>query len=134
MHGPYVNRSPPYTDLNLDFYTNSTTKDLALLSGEDAIKRSVRNLVMTNHYERPFQSYIGSNIRKVLFDNVTPISAILLKDAIRDVIIKFERRVKVLDVAVEGDIDNNGYNVTIRYVILNRQLPLIQSMFLERIR
>ena len=134
MHGPYVNRSPPYTDFNLDFYTNSTTKDLALLSGEDAIKRSVRNLVMTNHYERPFQSYIGSNIRKVLFDNVTPISAILLKDAIRDVIIKFERRVKVLDVAVEGDIDNNGYNVTIRYVILNRQLPLIQSMFLERIR
>lgn len=132
--GPYVNRAPDYADLDLDFYANPTTKDVAILSGENAIKRSVRNLVMTNHFERPFQSHIGSNIRRALFDNVSAISALILKDAIRDVITNFERRVKVLEVNVDGDPDNNGYNVTVKYVILNRQLPIIQSLFLERIR
>jgi phage baseplate assembly protein W len=135
MHGPYVNRiKPPYADLNLDFYANPTTGDVSRLVGEDAIKRSVRNLVMTNHYERPFQSYIGGNVRKLLFDNINSITAMMLKDAIKEVINNLEPRVNLQSVTVAEDIDNNGYNITLQYIILNRQQPLIQSLFLERIR
>ena len=132
--GPFINRAPDYVDLDLDFFSNPTTKDVSMKVGEEAIKRSVRNLIFTNFYERPFQSWIGSNVRKLLFENVTPFTTILLSDAIKDTINNLEPRVKLIDVKVSADIDNNGYNITLQYVILNRQLPIITSLFLERIR
>lgn len=132
--GPFVNRAPDYVDLDLDFFANPTTKDISKKVGEEAIKRSVRNLVFTNFYERPFQSWIGSNVRKLLFENISPITSLMLIDAIKDVINNFEPRVRLIDVRVNEDIDNNGYNVTLRYVILNRELPVVTSLFLERIR
>lgn len=133
-HGPFVNRLPDYTDLDLDFFANPTTKDIVKKVGEDAIKRSVRNLIFTSFYDRPFQPYIGSNIRKILFDNITPFTAILLKNAIVSVINNFEKRVSLQRVNVTEDADNNGYNVTLEYIILNRQAPVVTSLFLERIR
>lgn len=129
-----VNREPDYTDIDLDFFKDPTTKDLIKKTGDDAIKRSIRNLVFTNFYDRPFQPYIGSHIRKVLFDPISPMTKILLQNAISQVINNFERRVKLLSVDVSEDIDNNGYNVRLQYVILNRNLPITTNMFLERIR
>ena len=134
MATAYINRAPDYADLDLDFLRNPGTSDLSVKLGDEAIKRSIRNLIFTNHYERPFQSYIGSNIRKILFDNVNPVTSVLLKDAIAEVINNFETRVKLNKVTVTGDIDNNGYNVRLEYTILNRQLPVTTSLFLERIR
>lgn len=130
----YVNRQPDYVDLDLDFFAHPTTKDVTKKVGVEAIKRSIRNIVFTNFYERPFQSYIGSDVRGVLFEPVTPLTSIYLKDAIELAITKFEPRVQLQAVSVSGDIDNNGYNVRIEYVILNRQLPVVTQMFLERIR
>ena len=89
---------------------------------------------MSNFYERPFRSNLGSNVRGLLFENATPLTAIFLKDAIREVINNFEPRVRLSDVQVQFDNDNNGFNVRLEYVILNRELPIITSMFLERIR
>ena len=132
--GPFINRAPDYTDLDLDFLAHPTTKDVVKKTGADAIKRSVRNLVMSNFYERPFRSNLGSNVRGLLFENATPLTAIFLKDAIREVINNFEPRVRLSDVQVQFDLDNNGFNVRLEYVILNRELPIITSMFLERIR
>jgi len=132
--GPFINRAPDYTDLDLDFLAHPTTKDVVKKTGADAIKRSVRNLVMSNFYERPFRSNLGSNVRGLLFENATPLTAIFLKDAIREVINNFEPRVRLSDVQVQFDNDNNGFNVRLEYVILNRELPIITSMFLERIR
>lgn len=131
---PFVTRVPDYSDLDLDFIKNPTTKDVVRKTGADAIKRSVRNLVFTNFYERPFQSYLGSNIRALLFDNATPMTSIFIKDAVVEIIKNYEPRVSLQNVTVTPDIDNNGYSVTLYYVIKNNNLPVSVDLFLERIR
>jgi len=125
---------PDYTDLDLDFINNPTTGDIVKKVGDDAIKRSIRNLVFTNYYDKPFQSHIGSNVWKLLFENATPFTAAMLQDAIEQTIVNFENRVTVNSVQVVEDLDNNGYNVTLTYTILNRQTTLTTGLFLERIR
>lgn len=132
--GPFISREPDYVDLDLNFFANPTTKDIMKKRGDEAIKRSIQNLIQTNHYERPFRSYIGSGIRKLLFDNMTPLTAVLLKDAIEQVINNFEKRVQVVEVLVTPDYDSNGFNVRLQYVIKNREQPVVTSFFLERIR
>lgn len=130
----FKNRLPDYTDLDLDFFANPTTGDVVKKVGEEAIKRSVRNLIFTNFYERPFQSYIGSSVRQLLFENVTPMTISFIETAIRDVINNFEPRVRLLKVIVSADIDRNGFSAELHYVIKNREEPIITSIFLERIR
>mgnify|MGYP003659096514 CR=1 FL=1 len=129
-----VARKPDFSDLDLDFIAHPTTKDVVRKTGEDAIKRSVRNLILTNHYERPFRSYLGSNVRKVLFDNINPMTATTLINFIKEVIINYEPRVSLTNVDVSVSADNNGFDVIISYVILNRSQPVTIKLFLERIR
>lgn len=129
-----ISRKPDYSDLDLDFLAHPTTKDVMKKTGVEAIKRSVRNLILTNFYDRPFQSYIGSGALKLLFENATPITANFLNSAIKEVITNFEPRVKLEQVKVVFDIDNNGYNVSLYFVILNRNEPANINLFLERIR
>ena len=131
---PYVNRNPDYSDLDMDFVANPATGDVNILNGEQAIKRSVRNLVLTNYYERKFNSTLGSDVSALLFDLAGPLTVINIQDAIKGVINNFEPRVRLTDVTVKDDSDNNGYNVTLEYIILNRNSPVISTMFLERIR
>lgn len=132
-----TNRNPTYKDLDLDFLNKNMDGEYFVnitKSGEDAIKRSVRNLIFTNYYERPFRSYLGSGVRQMLFENATPLTANLLETAIRDVINNFEKRVRLLAVTVSADLDRNGFNVELQYVINNNLQPVITSIFLERIR
>jgi len=129
-----INREPDYKDLDLDFFAHPTTKDVQKKTGTEAIKRSVRNLIFTNFYDRPFQSYIGSDVRALLFENANPFTAVLLQDAITLCLQNFEPRVKVQNVVVSEDIDNLSYNVRLEYIILNKELPVVQTIFLERIR
>lgn len=129
-----VTRNPDYSDLDLDFLKHPTTGDVVKKTGNDAIKRSIRNLILTNFYDRPFRSYIGSNVQKLLFENAVPLAVNFLKDAIMEVIYNFEPRVELRQVDVNFDEDNNGFNVTLYYVILNRGEPVVTGIFLERIR
>lgn len=129
-----TSREPDYSDLDLDFLPHPTTGDVVRKTGTDAIKRSVRNLILTNFYEKPFRHGIGSNALKLLFDNMTPLTSAFLKDAIFEVLRNYEPRVEVLDVRVSMDLDSNGYDVAIDFVVLNRNLPVTISLFLERIR
>jgi phage baseplate assembly protein W len=129
-----IARKPDYSDLDLDFIMHPTTKDVVIKKGADAIKRSVRNLILTNFYDRPFRPYIGSNVNKLLFENMNPLTATFLKDAIIEVITNYEPRVRLSSVELGEDPDNNGINVTISYVILNRSEPVVITIFLERIR
>jgi phage baseplate assembly protein W len=129
-----VARKKDYADLDLDFMPHPITKDVMKKTDIEAIKRSVRNLVLTNFYDKPFQPYIGSNALKLLFDNATPITANFLNNAIREVITNFEPRVKIEDLRVSFDYDNNGYNVKLFITILNRNEPATINLFLERIR
>ena len=134
MTAVYISREPDYADLDLDFQIHPVTKQLIKKTGADAVKRSIRNLIFTNYYERPCKSYIGSNIPALLFDNADPLTASFLEDAIKLLINNFEPRVRLTNVKVVVDMDNNGFNATIEYVILNRELPVTFNLFLERIR
>jgi phage baseplate assembly protein W len=129
-----TSRTPDYSDLDLDFIAHPTTGDVLVKTGNDAIKRSVRNLILTNYYEKPFRPGIGSNALKLLFDNATPLTANFLRDAIFQVIQNYEPRVELIEVKVRFDYDNNGYDVRLTYVILNKNEPVTTTLFLERIR
>lgn len=130
----FIARRNDYSDLDLDFIPHPTTGDVVRKVGDDAIKRSVRNLILTNFYDRPFRSFIGSNVSKLLFELVNPIVSNLIKDAILEVIKNYEPRIRILQLDVQADSDNNGYNVTIQYELLNSSEPAIITIFLERIR
>jgi phage baseplate assembly protein W len=129
-----ISRTPDYSDLDLDFIAHPTTKDVVIKTGEDAIKRSVRNLILTNFYEKPFRPGIGSSAVKLLFDNMSPLVSNFLENAITEVIQNYEPRVSVLGVKVSMDYDNNGYNARIDFVVLNRNEPATITIFLERVR
>ena len=123
-----------YTDLNLNFAKNPATKDVTRLKDVEAVKRSVRNLILTNRFERPFHPEIGSDIRALLFENMTPTIQTLLTDRIRDVLDTYEPRAVLNDVIVSGDMDLNQYGVTIKFYV--REVPGIQIVteFLQRLR
>ena len=129
-----ISRTPDYSDLDLDFIPHRTTKDVLVKTGADAIKRSVRNLVLTNFYEKPFRPGIGSNAVKLLFDNMTPLVSNFLENAIYEVIQNYEPRVELIKVKVIPDYDNNGYTARLDFIVLNRNQPLTTTIFLERVR
>jgi phage baseplate assembly protein W len=129
-----INRDPDYSDLDLDFILNPSTNDVSRKTGNAAIQRSIRNLILTNYYERPFQSQIGSDVTRLLFEPTTSITSIQLEKVIRLCIENFEPRVRLQNVKVSYREDEYGFAVTLEYVILNRNLPVVTTMFLERIR
>ena len=129
-----IARLPDYSDLDLDFIAHPTTGDIVKKKGIEAVKRSLRNLILTNFYDRPFRPGIGSNAQKLLFELPNHLTANFLTDAIKEVINKFEPRIILLGLDVNFDYDHNGYNVTITYSLVNRPEPLITTIFLERIR
>lgn len=129
-----ISRQPDYSDLDLDFKINPITGDINKKKGADAVKRSIRNLIFTNFYERPFNSSIGSEIPSLLFDTVDVITASLIEDAIAKLINIYEPRVKLSRLVVYADIDNNGFNVELEYIILNTETPATFNLFLEKIR
>lgn len=127
--------SQKYTDIDLDFIVHPVTKDLAKKTGNEAVKRSVRNLVLTHFYERPFRSYIGSGAHKLLFENINEDAyARLLAEKVNEVITNFEPRATVLAVTVDTEIDNNAVAVEILFRIENLPDPLTTTVFLRRVR
>jgi len=129
-----ISREPDYSDLDLDFMMNPVTGDINRKTGNDAVKRAIRNLVFTNYYERPFRSSIGSDVPRLLFDNVDIITASLLEDALVKLINTYEPRVRLLSVKAVADTDNHGFNIEMQYVIINTETPATFNLFLEKIR
>ena len=129
-----VRSNRTYSDLNLNFNKNPATKDVAKLKDVEAVKRAVRNLILTNRFERPFHPEIGSDIRSLLFENMTPVVEVLLKDRIKETIDVYEPRADVTDIIVSGDTDRNEYRVQIEFRVLNIPDPIIVTEFLQRLR
>ena len=124
-----------YKDLNLNFTKHPVKQTLTPLTDVAAVKRSVRNLVMYNHYDKPFHPEIGSGVRDLLFENMTPFVSNTLRKLIEDTITNFEPRVRLADVAVNPNFDNNQYEVTVEFYIDNSPSELVDMTFnLERIR
>ena len=123
-----------FSDLNLNFTRNPATNDVARLTDVEAVKRAVRNLILTNRFERPFHPEIGSSIRNLLFETITPLNAVLLQDRIAEVIDNFEPRASINQIIVQDEIDNNRYRVTISFYVVNTPEPVTITEFLQRLR
>ena len=124
-----------YTDLDLFFAKKATSKDISKVTDIQAVKRSVRNLVLTNHYEKPFHPEIGSGVRGILFEPMTPLTAYVLSRKIEDVIKNFEPRVRLIGVNARPNLDRNEYECTIEFFVVNAPTELVDlTIFLERLR
>ena len=124
-----------YKDLNLNFSTNPVTQDVTTLTDVNAVKRSVRNLLLTNHYDRPFHPEIGSNIQALLFENFGPITANQLSRTIEEMIANFEPRARVESVECFPLQDRNTYDVRIYFYVENMPAELIEfQTLLEAMR
>ena len=123
-----------YKDLDLDFGRNVITSDVNKLTDVEAVKRSVRNLINTSHFERPFHPEIGSNVRAMLFEPVTPLTALNLQRKVEEVLLNFEPRIKLVQILANPNIDANAYNLTISFYVIGTTQPVTVETFLERLR
>jgi phage baseplate assembly protein W len=123
-----------FSDLDLNFTAHPVTKDVVRKFDEEAIKAAVKNLVLTQNYERPFHSEIGSQIRGLLFEPATPMLNVMLKRAITDTIVNFEPRVRLNEVLVTISPDNNEVYVSVYFTIINTTKPLQVDLVLTRTR
>ena len=120
---PVQRRSQGFLDLSASFQNNPLSNDLITLKNENAIARSVRNLILTTQGERPFQPVLGSNVNNLLFENMDKLTAAALKDEIRNTIENYEPRVEIEEIVVDPNFDNNEFNVTVQYYIVGIDVP-----------
>ena len=123
-----------FIDLDLNFMIHPIRKDINTHKAEYAVINSVKNLILTNHFERPFQPEIGSNIRRLLFENVDVILAAQLEREIEETVNNFEPRVQVSSIIATPAVDENGYKVIMEFFVINNPDPIKINFFLERIR
>ena len=123
-----------FADLDLNFTAHPVTKDIVLRYDDAAIKESIKNLVLTANYERPFHSEIGTPVNSLLFDNNTPALPLLVQRIITDTINNFEPRVRLDNVLVTVSPDNNEVYVSIYFTIVNTTRPVQVDLILTRTR
>lgn len=128
----YLNYQP--RDLNLSFVKNPNTGDIAVKTGSNAVKEQLKNLILTNKFERPFQPGVGSNIRDLLFESNDIITEQLIEDEIRTVIANYQPNANVLDVIVESEREGQGYRIKIIFSVKNEKGPVTFTTFLEATR
>lgn len=129
-----TNIAREYSDLDLNFTIHPVKKDINRNVGDLAVINSIKNLILTNHYERPFQPDVGSNVRRLLFENMDNITASSIENEIKQTIANYEPRVNVTKISATADFDNNGFKVMLEFFVVNRTTPITINFFLERIR
>ena len=123
-----------YKDLDLDFTRHPVTNDVVKIEDVNAVKRSVRNLVNTQFYERPFHPELGCGVRDLLFENFTPMTGIFIRRKIEEVLVNYEPRAKISSIAVNEQEDRNSIKVEINFYVLNLPNPVTVTTTLQRIR
>ena len=124
-----------YSDLDLFFGKKSSDSDIQTVTDIQAVKRSIRNLILLNHYEKPFHPEIASGVRDMLFELMTPVTAQILARKIEDVIQNFEPRARLISVTALPNLDRNEYEVTIEFYVVNQPTELVDlTILLERVR
>ena len=123
-----------FRDIDLDFSRNAVTNDVNIVEDVVAVKRALKNLVQTNFYERPFQPELGCGIRELLFENFTPMTKVFLERKIEEVIVNYEPRVNLQNVAVDDDQDRNRLVVDIYFYVVGVPGPQVVQTFLQRVR
>ena len=123
-----------YSDIDFTFTKKPVTGDVALSYDDQAVIRSVRNLLSTRNYERPFNPDLGSSLDALLFENISPLTAMSIKNEITRMIGNYEPRANIKDVVVNSNPDKNAYNITLSFYIENATLPTTVTLLLERNR
>ena len=123
-----------YSDIDFTFTKKPVTGDVALSYDDQAVIRSIRNILLTRHYEKPFNPDFGSNIDAILFELVSPLSATSLEREIRTSIENYEPRARLSEIIVNPQPDNNSYSVSLSFYIENATLPTTVTLLLERNR
>ena len=129
-----ANIARQYKDLDLRFNAHPVKKDVVKHVDEMAVINSIKNLILTNHYERPFQPELGSNIQRMMFQNMDIITAAAIQREILQMIQNYEPRVVVEKITVSPDYDRNSYSVGMQFYIVNRTEPITIQFFLQRTR
>ena len=123
-----------FKDLDLDFQQNTATKDIQKMLDVESVKRSVKNLINLNHYEKPFHPEIGSNLRGMLFENISPQMTHFIGKQIELLIKNYEPRCRLVNVNTVADADRNRYELSISFYVVNYPEPVVVQTFLERLR
>ena len=124
-----------YTDLDLFFGRKSSNNDVRQVTDAQAVKRSLRNLVQLNTYEKPFHPEIAGGVRELLFEPMSPLVAVVIARKIEDVITNFEPRARLVSVRAFPDLDRNAYEVMVEFYVVNAPTELVDlSIMLERLR
>lgn len=123
-----------HSDFKTGFSVHPVKGDLLLNTNEDAVKRSIRNILQTNFYERPFQPTFGANLRAMLFENFTPATVVTMKRNVQLAIENFEPRAQVLDVVVSGEPDSNYIAIKVIFSTSSRVEADTVDVILERVR
>ncbi len=126
---PLERVSQGFKDISMTFQANPLNDDLIALKNENAIARSIRNIVFTLPGEKFFNASFGSRITESLFENIDDITSTIIIDEITQSIENYEERVKLLDVQASPNYDNNSYDLTIRYLIIGRDIPAQELQF-----
>ena len=123
-----------FSDIDLNFTAHPVTKDISRRYDENAIKSSLKNLILTRNYERPFHSEIGSPIKGLLFEPANNMTKALIERSITDLVNNYEPRVNLQNVTAGFSPDTNSVYITIEFKIINTQRPLTLDLVLERTR
>ena len=123
-----------YVDLDLDFTRHPVTNDVVKITDVDAVKRSVRNLINTQFYERPFHPELGCGVRDTLFENYTPMTGIFMRRKIEEVLRNYEPRASLTSIQVNEQMDRNAIDVVVNFYVLNLPNPVSVTTTLQRIR
>ena len=126
---PLQRISQGFKDISMTFQSNPLTKDLIVLKNENAIARSIKNIVFTNPGEKPFQPNFGSRITGSLFENIDDITALEIESELKESIQRQEPRVKLTDLKAIPDIEGNGFDIVITYDIIGADVPPQQLEF-----
>tara|TARA_B100000123_G_scaffold86817_1_gene62821 strand:+ start:16 stop:441 length:426 start_codon:yes stop_codon:yes gene_type:complete len=124
-----------YSDLDLFFGKKSSNNDIQKVDNIQAVKRSIRNLVQLNTYDKPFHPEISGGVREMLFEPMSPITAVIIARKVEDVINNFEPRARLVSVRSIPDLDRNAYEISIEFYVVNAETELVDlSIMLERLR
>lgn len=131
---PLTRRRELHSDFHKDLALLPGRNDIARRVNENSVKEAIKNILLTNKGERLFQPLVGGDIQAMLFENATPLTAILIKDRIETALNTYEPRCSIVDVEVVGDVDSNSVRINVVFYVINNETPQTLSIDIDRVR
>lgn len=131
---PFSKKQSLYADFKKNLAISPISKDLALIKDDEAVKQSIKNLVLTDPGERLMQPFIGGGIRALLFENITPAVLNLIENLVKSTISTYEPRADIINVTASSKYDDNTVNVVVNFYIRNTNEPIKLDLILTRVR